>query len=258
MRTLAVLLFALSLGHDLVAQSAGKAAAKPTVDAIFQRFAEATGGADAYAKVKSSTMVGVMEIRGQNVKGEARMYRAEGGKYYTVVDLPGMGKQEDGSDGTTAWDKTVLGPRIKTGVEKFLATCSANSVNEYIRTAADLGACYDKAELVGEETVAGKGTWHIRLTPKQGKPEDHYYDKESGLLTMVKMTMPSPMGEVPMTVKLGGYKTYGGILSPTELVNVMGPVEAVFTFTAIEFNSKIPEAMFALPPEIKALLEAGK
>jgi hypothetical protein len=38
----------------------------------------------------------------------------------------------------------------------------------------------------------------------------------------------------------------------------MGPVEAVFTFTSIEFNSKIPEAMFALPPEIKALLEAGK
>ena len=123
MRTLLILL-SVSFAY------AQKAVVLPTAAQVLDRYIEVTGGKEAYAKVKSVSMLGTMEIKGQNVRGDMKMYRVDGGKYYTVVDLPGIGKQEDGSNGSVVWDKTVLGPRLKTGVEKFLAICASGAMAE--------------------------------------------------------------------------------------------------------------------------------
>jgi hypothetical protein len=250
MRSL-LLLSALSV---CLAQSAEP----PTAEQVLDRYVEVTGGKDAYAKVKSVSMLGTMEIKGQGVKGDMRMYRLDGGKYYTVVDLPGIGKQEDGSDGTVVWDKTVLGPRLKTGVEKFLATCATTALSEYGRGALEKDSCYSKAEYVGEEIIGGKSVHKLKLTPKQGKPEEQYYDKQTGLLARTKMIMPSPMGDVPIVAIVDEYREIEGIKTPVKLTNEMGAVAMVMTFTSVKFNDTVPAAMFALPPEIQALVTAGQ
>jgi len=230
----------------------------PTAEQILNRYVEVTGGKAAYDKVKSVSMQGVMEIKGQNVRGEMKMFRQDGGKYYTVVDLPGIGKQEDGSNGTVVWDKTVLGPRLKTGVEKFLATCAAGAMSEYGRGALEKDSCYSKSEFVGEEMLNGKAVYKLRMTPKEGKPEEQYYDKATGLLARTKMIMPSPMGEVPIVAIVDEYKTIDGITTPVKLTNDMGAVSMVMTFSVVKFNEKIPAALFTLPPEIQALVDAEK
>ncbi len=232
--------------------------ATPTAEQILDRYVQVTGGKEAYDKIKSVTMLGTMEIRGQGIKGDLRMYRLDGGKYYTVIDLPGIGKQEDGSDGATVWDKTVLGPRLKTGVEKFLATCASGAMSEYSRGALEKDSCYAKAEVIGEDVVDGKKTWKLRMTPKEGKPEEQYYDKESGLLLKSRVIMPSPMGEVPIIALVNEYRDVEGIKTPVKMTNEMGAVAMVMSFTSVKFNDTIPAAMFALPPEIQALVKAGK
>lgn len=235
-----------------------QSAEPPTAEQVLDRYVEVTGGKDAYAKVKSVSMVGTMEIKGQGVKGEMRMYRLDGGKYYTVVDLPGIGKQEDGSDGKVVWDKTVLGPRLKTGVEKFLATCATTALSEYGRGALEKDSCYAKAEYVGEEMYEGKSVYKLRMTPKQGKPEEQYYDKQTGLLAKTRMIMPSPMGEVPIVAIVNEYREVDGVKTPVKLTNEMGAVSMIMTFTTVKFNDTVPDAMFMLPPEIQALVKAGK
>jgi hypothetical protein len=237
-------------------QSAGGPAVTP--ESILNRYVEVTGGREAYEKVKSLSMTGTMEIKGQGVRGEMRMYRTEGGKYYTSIDLGGMGKQEDGSDGSVAWDKTVLGPRIKSGVEKFLATCADGVMSEYGKAALELGDCYSKVEYAGVESVDGKAMHKIVLTPKQGKAEEQFFDVETGLMKKVKMIMPSPMGEVPITTVIAEYKAVAGVQVPSKLVNNMGPIVMEMAFSAITVNEKLPEQLFALPPEIQALAGAAK
>jgi outer membrane lipoprotein-sorting protein len=248
MRTLLLLLVTISATF----------AQAPTAQSVLDRYVEVTGGKDAYAKVKSVTMLGTMEIKGQNVKGEMKMYRQDGGKYYTVVDLPGVGKQEDGSNGNIVWDKTVLGPRIKTGPEKFLASCAKGALGEYNRGPIEMDTCYAKAEFAGEEVVDGKKTYKLKMTPKEGKPEEQYYDKESGLLVRTKMIMPSPMGEVPIVATVNEYREVDGVKTPVKLTNEMGPVAMIMTFTTVKFNDSIPDAIFALPPEIEQLTKAQK
>jgi hypothetical protein len=230
----------------------------PTAAQVLDRYVSVTGGKEAYSKVKTVSMIGTMEIKDQSIRGSMRMYRMDGGKYYNVVDLPGIGKQEDGSNGTTAWDKTVLGPRLKSGVEKFLATCASSAMSEYGRGAVDTDSCYAKAEFVGEESINGKAAYKLRMTPKEGKPEEQYYDKESGLLIRTKVLMPSPMGEVPIVATVDEYRKVDGIQTPVKISNNMGAVTMIMNFSTIKFNDAIPEAMFALPPEIDALVKAGK
>lgn len=254
MRTLSLLIGLLS-ANFLLAQ---KASPPPTAQQILDRYVKVTGGKIAYDKVKTVTMLGIMEIKGQNVSGEMKMYRVDGGKYYTVVDLPGVGKQEDGSDGITVWDKTVLGPRLKTGEEKFLAACATSAMSEYQRSATELSKCYSKFEYSGEETIAGKVYQKLTLTPKLGKPELQYYDKLTGLLSRTKLILPSPMGDVPILVVIEEYKTVEGVITPVKLTNQMGPMEMGVTFSTVKFNDKLPDSLFVLPADIQALVEAEK
>ncbi|WP_031500283.1 hypothetical protein [Bryobacter aggregatus] len=236
----------------------GQSASRPTAAQVLDRYVQVSGGKAAYAKIKQVSMLGTMEIKGQNVRGEMKMYRMDGSKYYTVVDLPGIGKQEDGSDGTTVWDKTVLGPRIKTGAERFLAICGSSAMSEYGRGSLDPDSCFSKAEFAGEETVDGKVAYKIVLTPKEGKPEEQYYEKATGLLLRTKMIMPSAMGEVPITMVVDEYKKIEGILMPVRLTQLMGPLEMAMSFPIVKFNEKLPENMFALPPEIQEMVNAEK
>lgn len=248
-----LLLTVLALSASLAQE-----AAPPTAEQILDRYVEVTGGKDAYEKVKSMTMTGTVEIKGQGIKGEIRAYRADGGKQYTIIDLPGIGKQEEGSDGNTVWDKTVLGPRIKTGVEKFLVTCAKSALSEYGKGSLEKDSCYAKVDFVAEEVIDGKPAYHLRLTPKQGRAEDQYFDKQSGLLVRTRVVMPSPMGEVPITSTVSEYREIEGIKTPVKVTNDMGAVAMVMSLNEVKFNAVIPEQMFNLPPEIDALVKSGK
>src|ERR1700722_10071245 len=93
-------------------------AADPTGEQILQLSLERSGGAAAFAKVKSVVMTGTVEMAGHNISGPVSVFQ-QGDKSYTVIDLPGIGKVEEGFDGTVAWEANALqGPRIKDGEER--------------------------------------------------------------------------------------------------------------------------------------------
>jgi hypothetical protein len=239
-------------------EARGSSAKAPTAEAVLQKYLEASGGEESIGRVKTVIMRGSMEIPAQNVRASMVIYRADGGKSYSVVDIPGMGKQEDGSNGEIAWEKTALGPRVKDGVEKFLVTCSGDAMGEYTRALTGKDTCYAKVELAGEEMIDGKPAWKLLLTPKMGKVEEQFFDKASGLLVQQNMKMPSPLGELPITLVMNAYKTFEGVKTPTRVTMKMGTVEMQLNFAEVAFNVPIPDQMFAVPPDIQALVEAGK
>jgi hypothetical protein len=72
------------------------------------------------------------------------------------------------------------------------------------------------------------------------------------------MIMPSPMGEVPIVAIVEEYRNVDGVKTPVRITNEMGAVAMTMNFTSVKFNEAIPAAMFALPPEISALVRASK
>src|SRR5271154_6347012 len=94
----------------------------PAGEQILQRFVDATGGAAAYDAVKNSVATGTFSIAAAGIKGPITIYSAFPDKTYALVEIPGVGKMEEGSDGKIAWENSAMqGPRIKIGDEAAAA-----------------------------------------------------------------------------------------------------------------------------------------
>src|SRR5213592_4738942 len=72
-------------------------------DTILDKYIEATGGKAAYEKRHTEVSTGTLEIVGKGIKGTITSYRSEPNKSLTEVDIQGIGKVTEGTDGTIAW-----------------------------------------------------------------------------------------------------------------------------------------------------------
>lgn len=224
--------------------------ALPKADTILDRFVEAAGGKAAFGKHHNEVMHGNMEFAGRGLKGTLTLYQVEPDQSRAVIEIEGVGKIESGTNGDVAWENSAIqGPRIKQGVEKSDAFRDATfNAGLYWRK------LYTKAETTGVETVNGHDCYKVVLTPKEGNPATHFYDKKSGLLIKTATTRVTQMGDIAAEGFVEDYRQEGDILVPHKLSNKFAGQEIQITVQSYEFNVDMPKDRFELPDEIKALL----
>lgn len=222
----------------------------PTAESILDRYVEVTGSKAAYEKVKSEISTGTMEIKAQGVKGRMSVYRKAPGLSYSVIEIDGVGKIEEGVANGIVWEKSPLaGPRIKQGEEKALSVRDA-LLSKDLRW-RDL---FSKVEVSGEETIDSIPHHRVVVTPKDGgRPETRFYDQKTGLLRRMTLIAATQMGDVPVETNYFDYKEYGGIKGPGRVVTKLAGQEMTVTVTSVIVNQEIPASRFELPPDIKAL-----
>lgn len=225
------------------------APALPSADSVLQHYLDATGGAKAYDAVKTEVATGSFIIPAANITGTIHSYSSVPNKNYIVIELAGVGKIEEGTDGTIAWENSAMqGARIKTGDE---------AAAELRQSAPDLHTnwkkYYKSAEVAGTDTVNGKLCYKVILTPPAGSPETQYYDKDSGLLLKQTATYETPMGKVPTEIFLDDYRKQGDLLLPFHTLNHVAGQEFETKLDKVEINAPVEDSVFALPAEIKAL-----
>lgn len=220
----------------------------PSGESIVDRYVQVTGGRAAYEKISSEVTTGRMEMPAQGIKASIKALRGKPGSR-SIVDIEGVGKMEEGSNGSLAWEKSVMtGARVKSGVEQATALRAAAIDREH-----NWRNYFSAAEVQGLEDVNGESCYKVVLTAKAGKPETRYYSKASGLLLKVAMTMANPMGEIPAESVLSDYREVGGIKTPFKNeMSVMGQ-KMTMTIESVKYNAEIPAEDFALPPDIAAL-----
>jgi hypothetical protein len=224
----------------------------PKAETILDHSTEVTGGKAAYAKIHSQVVNGSMEING--MKGTSTTYKQMPDKTYTEVNFQGLGKITEGSDGKVAWSNSAMqGPHLKEGEEKEMALLMAK-----FDSTSGWRDLFPKVETVGAETIDGKECYKLLLTPKVGKPITQYYDKSTGLMVKMAMTVKSPMGEVSVESMADDYRKDGDILSPHKMTNKMMGMQFVITIDKVDYNAEIPASKFDIPDEIKALLTKDK
>jgi len=222
----------------------------PKADTILDRFIQVTGGKANYEKRKSEIETGTLEITAMGIKGTLTRYAQAPNKTYSVIDIEGIGKIEEGSSDGVAWQKSMMtGAHVKTGVEKAQALREA-TFNQTLHW-RDL---YTKAETAGLETVNGEECYKVVMTPKDGKPETGYYSKKTGFLVKSVATVESPLGEMEAESTASDYKDFGdGILSPSKMTQKAGPQEITITISSVKINEPIPADKLEVPADIKAL-----
>lgn len=229
----------------------------PTVDEVMNKYLTATGGTDAWAKYKTSATAGTLEIPSAGIKGKMTAWSGENGKSLSVIDLTGFGEVKEGSDGETVWSiDPNSGPRIVTGDERELRLSLAKLSNPL-----DWKKLFTTIEVVGVEDIEKKPAYKVVGTIEAGKklPITQYFDKETGLVTKMELTMSSPEGEVPMEMFPTDYREVGGVKIPHKNKRViMKMIELIEVVEKYEVNPEIPADKFAIPAEIKEIMDAAK
>ncbi|MDP9169362.1 MAG: hypothetical protein M3N54_01980 [Acidobacteriota bacterium] len=230
------------------------AAELPSGESLLQKSLDRSGGAAAFAKINNAVMTGTVDMVGHNLSGAMAVYQS-GEKSYTVIELPGIGKIEEGFDGKTAWEMSALqGARIKDGEEQAAVKRASK-----ITLLGSWRNYYKKARTLGSEDVDGKPAWKVELTPTEGKnPEFFYFDKETGLLSRVAMIVPTALGDIPADVSMSDYRVVDGIQTPFAMTQKAMSQVLAMHFDKVVYNDQIAPDRFDLPPAVKAIADKQK
>ncbi len=232
----------------LASERAGKAL--PSADEIIERHIFASGGAAAFETLKSQRISGNLDYLASGMRAHTETWSTTGGRYYQSVELPGLGKQEEGSDGSIAWERSpTLGPRAKPK-----------------STLSGLGVTIDAAEvaawrlLVSEvrtealEKIDGRECHRVRIVARDGKQiSTRWYQKSNGLLYRTSMPLATAMGSIPAVLTYEAYREVAGIKWPVVIRVAASGQELLFRADEVALNDPIDKTVFELPEEIRRL-----
>ena len=241
-----------ALPQTLQADEAGEVKAATLLD----KYVEVTGGKAAYEAIKSRVIKAQVSVPAIGMEGKMELYAAEPGKVRTIIETPG-GNLERGSDGKVVWMTFPgQGPRILEGGERV--TVLRDSTQDRFALWRKI---FSKAEYVGEEDVSGKMCAKIEMTPKpidpdvKESPVTVFIDLKSNLITKYASKVSTPEGELDVAVLLDDYKPVGKVKLAHSMAIMVQGIEQSVTIQSVELNKDIPAEKFALPNEVKELLE---
>ena len=236
------LVLTLALAPALAAQG------RPSGTELYDRYIEATGGKAAMQKATSRHVWGRFEVPAQGMGGPIEFLTAAPMKMLTKIEIPGMGSTTSGLNGETGWVlNPAMGPMLLDGIAL-----------DQMKQQADMQAVLDPTKYVksrettGEAEHGGKPCWLVTVTTKWNETYSECYDKATGLLSATTRKQVTPMGELEATTEYSDYKLFDGVkLSTTIRASTMG-IDQVIHIDSMS-TKPIPDSVFALPKEIKAL-----
>lgn len=232
----------------LKSERAGKAL--PNAEEIVERHIFESGGPEFYAMLRTQKVSGRLTYVARNVEGRMETWAANGGKYYQLTDIPGMGRQEEGSDGVIAWDRSpAIGPRVRArkNTASLGVTLDAAAMIEW-------RVLIDHVRTEAEEKVDGRDCFRVRLTPRDGSPDMiRWYDRETGLLYRSALALRTDMGSLPLVMTYEEYRDVSDVKWPSKVRITASGEDTLFSADEVKLNEPLDATVFELPAEIRDL-----
>lgn len=229
------------------------AAALPASDALLALELEARGGKDAIEAVRHMTSTGFIEFTALGIKAPMTTRLSEPSKFLTVVEISKGAEIRTGYDGTVGWSiDPALGPRLLEGKELEQIRLEANFAGQ-----SSIATRYAESKVVAETTWQKKPAYEV-LLKSPDREATVYIDKESHLITGMKMVTETVRGSIPVTMNFTEYKAFDGpkgkVTMPVRSEMVMMGMTNALTVEKVDFT-EIDATLFDLPAPIKALVE---
>ena len=111
---------------------------------------------------------------------------------------------------------------------------------------------YSSAQTLGVEKIDGIDCYKVELTPKEGRKEICYYDKETLLARRVELILDEPLSgqQLPIQITFGDYRDVNGVKHAFHSRIKVSMMEFEWVYQSIQHNVKIPDSTFALPAEV--------
>jgi hypothetical protein len=209
----------------------------PTVEQVYDKFAAAVGGRDAWKGVVGRSDKGTANVTFAGISGSYERHSALPNKLRMIIDL-GIVKIDQGFDGEKGWVDQGQG----------MQPMPPEQAKEMAEPSADGAAFLDpsrfaKAAVVGKETFEGAEAWKIEATTKGGRMVTEFFDVNTGL--RIGTVTATPMG--PQTAIYKDYKEFEKKLVATTLIQRNGQGDVVLTSQIVTFGQP-DAAYFKAPP----------
>jgi hypothetical protein len=234
------------------AQSPKPPGLKPLPEArqIIDRHIKEVGGREAILAQSSTHAIGTVSMPAAGLTGKLEAFHAKPNKFLQRMTLPGIGDVEEGFDGAVGWSISALtGPILLDGKQLEQRRFDADFFEEL--KSPDR---YASITTVEQTTFEGRPVYKIRLLKKTGEEDLEFYDVETGLKSGAMSTRESPMGPMQGTTSYADYQKFGPLRQPTTMKISMMNTQMVMSILKLEYGTVDP-AVFALPPQIKALIK---
>lgn len=227
------------------------APAAPTAEAIIEAYIEATGGRAVREKITALRAFGTMKVAKLGIGGKVEMITRTPNLTLVTVDIDGIGRQQNGSDGTVVWEKaSMTGARVLQGQERERSLRKA-----ILHAELQWKTLYTTVELAGEVEFQGKPAWKVLSTTPLGDVETSYYDRETKLALGSEEIAKTQMGDMPTRSVILEWGEHGGLKMPTKIVESTAGMEIEVTIDKVELNPELAADAFAVPPDVMKLIK---
>jgi len=221
----------------------------PTGEQILDRFVEASGGVEAYAKIKNRVKIG--STQGLGGVAKIRMYGAPPSEtYWELESLTGVDRR--GTHDGVSWMKGQSGD-----VQILEGDMRERDLHDsFFNMPSKWRELYKEAK--SEEIVEfhKERCYKVTLTTNMEDTETWYFSVETGLAQSVTRIVTGGMRDFEFILGWEDYRQVDGIKLPFALVRFHGENEAGrIVFESIEHNVNLPADRFIPPPEVLEKLE---
>jgi hypothetical protein len=224
--------------------------ALPTVDQILDKYTQAIGGADAFAKLTSRKAEGTGTYEGGGGAGEAVtvevIQEAPNKRWVSIAGQPES--FTEGTDGTDFWNQDAKGQVHDVQGTQFTELQRAADITWLLNIRVN----FSQLRVVGMDQVGDHKVYVVVGVPAGGGPRERLlFDTDSGLLLRYAYVAPSPIGNNPMEVDFSDYRDAGGGLKLPFTVRSATPDAALTVhYSQIQLNVPVDDNKFAKPPSI--------
>ncbi|MEQ1693841.1 MAG: hypothetical protein ABMA00_21310 [Gemmatimonas sp.] len=227
----------------LVLGAGGRADAQlPSVQQVYDKYATAVGGRDAWAQVTDRAEKGTANITFANLTGSYDRYNSAPSKMRMIIDL-GVGKVEQGSDGVVVWSAQPDGSVTRMATTDELHAVEANA---NLMGAAFLDPTrFAKVAVVAMEDFDGVSCYKVAITTKAGRERTDYFEVATGLRRA--QVVQTPAGEQKTVFR--DYKAFENKMVTTTQVLTNAQGDIILTVASVTFTKNDPK-LFELPAGI--------
>ena len=227
---------------------------------VFDRYVNALGGREAYAKITSRSIKGNFEYKGSQQPtpgsfesvhgvGTIEMYWKAPNKVAGLLFGRPLGGIKRGYNGKDAW-----GFHPQAGVRNI----SPSEITEIIRDGMlyqpiALSGNYIQLSYDGKRRLDGPEVDIVEAATKDKRIERFYFDSETGLPVRLDLWEEGPEavrtpGESYLAqYYLGDYRTVDGVKVPFSIRRVRPHSTMIFTFTEVKQNIALDDSIFEAP-----------
>jgi len=217
----------------------------PSAEEISEKCAKASGGKEAWAKLKTLAMTGTIDIPTFNVSGKIEVYAKRPNKILRVSTVAdGQFVQKEGFDGQAGWEfDTQKGLRAITGSQ--LEQVKAESVFD---TDVRLKEVYPDMKVTGRTKVGDRDAYIAVAHEPGGKTVTMYMDAQTGLRIAEDTEGPDETGTVvKANLLFEDYRAAGDIQIPYRIRITAPNVSLVIKIEDVKSNDPVDDAKFAMP-----------